>query len=148
MRLHAKTDSAKLKVEIQALLRQIALKRQDGLCFFLGKAIGGRRHAYCTSNLTKDGHIVMQYDHLLSRAKNVSFANPDLGVAICQGLHGWKSVSDGNKKLYDIAAKKYVGARIRKLWKRCEDDGGTYPMGAWEWSKEIIWLKTVLKELA
>ncbi len=147
MRQTSKTPSAIAKKEIQELLRQIGLVKQKGKCFFAGKEISGKIHSYCTSKDTKDGHLIMQYDHLNPREKNVSFANPDLGVVICQGVHGWKSFSDTNKKLYDQAVRKYLSPKRRKLWKRVEADQKSYPMSAWDWAKEEIALIQELKTL-
>lgn len=145
MRKNANTPSALAKVEIQELLRQVGLKWQNGTCFFLGKKIGGKVHSRCTSKETKDGHIVMQYDHLNPRERNVSYANPLLGLVICQGLHGWKSFNDSNKKLYDDAARKYISVERRKLWKKVEEDHKSYLMTLWDWEKEIISLKAELQ---
>lgn len=147
MRQTAKTPSAQAKKVIQELLRQIGLARQGGECFFLGKWINGKTHAYCTSNETKDGHITMQYDHLESRSKNVSYADSRLGVVICQGLHGWKSFNDANKKIYDADIKKYLTPETITLWKRVEDDKKSYPMGIYEWNKTIIALTAELQQL-
>lgn len=135
MRQTSKTPSAQTKKRIQELLRQIGLARQEGICFFSGKEIGGKTHLECTSKQTKDGHIIMQYDHLNPREHNVSFADARLGIVICQGLHGWKSFNDGNKRLYDAAAKHYLPPDIVKLWELVEADRKSHPMGAWEWQK-------------
>lgn len=142
MKKKSNTPSSLAKQEIQRLLREVGLKRQDGLCFFLGKQVGGKRHE--CSGWANDGHLVLQYDHLNPRERNISYANPDLGVVICKGLHGWKSFSDGNKKLYDKVAMKYLSPARRKLWRRVEADRKSYPMVLWDWQKEIIALKKEL----
>jgi hypothetical protein len=146
MRQHAKTPSAQAKVRIQALLREIGIARQKGICFFAGKEVNGRIHE--CSGWRNDGELVLQYDHLNPREKNVSFADSRLGLVICKGIHGWKSFSDANKKIYDDAARKYISPAQRKLWRRVENDHKNYPMGAWEWTKCEMALTQELKEIA
>jgi len=144
MRTTSKTPSAQAKKEIQELLRQVGLKWQKGKCFFEDKEINGKIHSDCSGFAPSDGHLILQYDHLNPRERNVSYANPLLGIIVCKGLHGWKSFSDTNKQIYDKAAKKYLHPARKKLWKQVEDDRKSYPMSAWDWQKEIIYLKSLL----
>lgn len=142
MRSHSITPSARSKDHIQDLLREIALLR-DGGCVFRGKEIGGQLHQ-CSSNATKDGHLVLQYDHLNPRSYNVSFYNLDLGVIICQGLHGWKK---WHKEEYDAAVKKLIGKKRTALWERIAADKKAYPMSAWDWAKVELALQSDLHAL-
>ena len=91
-----KEDTAQtVKDRIQAILRQIAIIRDGGcvLAPFQGK--DGIPHC---NGYRKDGELVLQYDHLNSRGFNVSYADARLGVIICKGHHGWKHMTDNNKK--------------------------------------------------
>jgi hypothetical protein len=141
---NSKTSSSQMKAEIQDLLRRYSLQR-DGGCVFRGIWFNGKVHQ-CSSNQTKDGHLVLQYDHLNPRERNVSYANPDLGVIICQGLHGWKSFSDYNKQIYDEAVRDIIGPERSSLWDRVKQDHKSYPKSAWDWQKDIIYLKSLLNE--
>jgi hypothetical protein len=77
LRSNGKSETAKCKVRIQALLRELALLR-DGGCVL--SDLGGTGDIpYCHSQSTKDGHMVLQCDHLNSRQFNVSFADLRLG---------------------------------------------------------------------
>ena len=140
MRTTSKTESAQAKQRIQELLRKIGLQRQKGKCFFEGKVVDYRVHQ--CSGWRADGELVMQYDHLNSRAYNVSYANPDCGVVICKGLHLWKKY---HKDTYDKAARKYIGKKRRELWDRVADDKKIYPMSAYDWMKCELALKEELK---
>lgn len=135
------TDTSKTKDRIQALCRQIALIR-DGGCIFDGNASVG----WC-NGFKNDGGLVYQYDHLNSRAFNVSFADVRLGVILCKGHHGWKHFSDANKKLYDRLVREIIGPKRTKLWDLVEEDRKIYPMSAWDWAKVEIALTKDLEDL-
>lgn len=112
LRQNGKSETAKCKVRIQALLRELALLRDGGCVLF---EVGGTGNIpYCGSAPTKDGHTILQYDHLNSRGFNVSFADIRLGVILCQGHHAWKTFRA--KKQYDILIRQIIGPeRARAL---------------------------------
>lgn len=132
-------ESTKIKNRIQALLRQIALIR-DGGCV-LENVVG-----HC-NGLKGDGSLVLQYDHLNSRAFNVSFADIRLGVILCKGHHAWKHFSDSNKKLYDRLVREIIGSERTQLWDLVEEDRKPYHMSLWEWTKVEISLIKDLQDL-
>jgi hypothetical protein len=133
LRSHGKSETAKCKLRIQELLRQLALLR-DGGCV-LWPLAGTGNIPYCHSQDTKDGHMVMQYDHLNSRQFNVSFADLRLGVILCQGHHKWKHSSKRNEKEYDALIRQIIGLQRADFWDRAENDRKIYSMGLWEWTK-------------
>jgi hypothetical protein len=140
-----KADTAQtVKDRIQTLLRAIALIR-DGGCV-LAPFQGKNGIPYC-NGYRKDGEMIYQYDHLNSRAFNVSYADPRLGVIICKGHHGWKTFTDNNKKLYDALVRKIIGPARSKLWDRVETDRKTYHMGVYEWQKVELGLAAELKKM-
>lgn len=140
-----KLDTAQtVKNRIQALLRQIGLIRDKGcvLAPFQGK----NGIPYC-NGYRSDGELIYQYDHLNSRAHNVSYAEPKLGVILCKGHHGWKSFTDNNKKKYDALVRTIIGPERTKLWDKVEEDRRTYPMTKWDWEKVELGLEIELKKL-
>lgn len=143
LRRNGKSETAKCKVRIQALLRDLALLRDGGCVLF---EFGGTGNIpYCGSAPTKDGHIILQYDHLNSRGFNVSFADIRLGVILCQGHHAWKTFRA--KKQYDILVRQIIGPERAALWDQVEMDNTPYPMSAWDWVKVEIALKQELEKL-
>jgi hypothetical protein len=88
--LLGKNETSIVKREIQDVLREIVTKR-DGDCIFsnlffkrdiLGAPICG--------GYAKDGHLILQADHLITRANATTYAEPRLVVCVCKGHHGWK----------------------------------------------------------
>lgn len=71
LRLEGKSDAATLKRDIQAILRQIVIKR-DGGCLLRG-------HGKCTE--------ILQGEHLITRANNATFADTRNIVCLCTYHH-------------------------------------------------------------
>lgn len=127
------------KDEIQYLVREIVIKR-DGGCIFRKE-----KDHVCTG-FAKDGHLILQADHLLSRSNSATFADTRLIVCVCKGIHGWKSTnSELRKKEYDERVKKLISKDRVKLWERCEKDVHAHKTQKMDWSMEILNLKNELK---
>lgn len=112
------SESAKLKRDIQALVRAIVIKR-DGGCVL--RAVYGvpRCNGY-----RNDGQMILQADHLISRGNSATYGDTRLIVCLCQGHHGWKSVGSNLRKAeYDavIRAKVLSPERVA-LWDLAEHD--------------------------
>jgi hypothetical protein len=67
----------------------------------------------------KDGQLVLQADHLITRANSATYADTRLIVCVCEGHHGWKK---WHKPEYDALVKSVIGADRATLWERCEED--------------------------
>src|SRR3990167_2408830 len=80
-----------LKEAIQDQLRAIVIKR-DGGCVMRG------RFGHTCSGFRKDGELILQADHLVSRSHSATYADERLVVCVCKGLHGWKSVGSNLRK--------------------------------------------------
>src|SRR3990167_10632447 len=87
LRKKGESELSQCKDRIQALLRAIAIKR-DGGCVLRGWA------ARPCSGWNKKGELILQYDHLITRTRNISYGDPRLGVCICLGHHGWKHYNE------------------------------------------------------
>jgi hypothetical protein len=145
LRANGKSDTALTREHIQAELRRIVIER-DGGCIFQKPLMDGRSLGipYC-GGYAKDGHLILQADHLLTRANSATFADPRLVVAVCKAHHGWKSLgSNRNKAQYDAAVRAILPADRVALWDACEKDSWrphrTY---ASDWALELAYLKTL-----
>src|SRR6266851_8761525 len=86
LRRTGQSDTARTKERIQALLRAIAIEREGGCVFRFYPEVGA-----CGSRPTKDGHLILQFDHLNTRARNISSGDLRLGVCVCERHHiFWK----------------------------------------------------------
>jgi len=124
LRRKSKSASALLKDKIQALVREIVMKR-DGGCVL-------REKRHCGAVLGLPGHVY-QADHLITRAHTATYADTELIVCLCKRCHGWKH---WNKEAYDVLVKTVLPERRVKLWERCEKErqqGGTLYRGSNDW---------------
>jgi hypothetical protein len=87
----------------------------------------------------KDGHLILQADHLLSRGNSAAYADTRLIVCLCKGHHGWKSVgSNLRKKEYDAIVRQLLSPDRVTLWDRCEQDSWRPKRtGAYDWG--LLW---------
>lgn len=138
MRLHAQNDSATLKVDIQAYVREIVILR-DGGCW-------ARNESWHRCNgYRKDGELILQADHMVTRANSATYADTRLIVCVCKGLHGWKK---WNEKEYDKRLKPLLSPERVALWEAASADRyRPVRMGAYDWQMEIVNLKRELLEL-
>lgn len=114
IRIVGHSDTATTKRNIQALLRQIVMIRDKG-CIL-------RNARHCGGTLDTAG-VVIQADHLISRANSATYGDSRLVVCVCKGCHAWKSLgSNRNKGQYDALVKTILPAERVALWERCEEE--------------------------
>lgn len=105
----SKSESAKLKEEIQALLRQIVMRR-DKKCLRCEVPVG-------------TNGVVFQCDHLISRSNSATYADSRLCVLLCKPCHAWKSLgSNLRKKEYDTFMRAVLPKERVALWDACEEN--------------------------
>ena len=121
--------ASKAKREIQALLREIVIKR-DGGCVL-------RKIRFCNDE-------VLQADHLITRANSATYADSRLVVCICRTCHGWKH---WHEKEYDALVKTILPADRVLLWEKSEIERQSHRAHKMNWVLEIIALKQELKKL-
>lgn len=140
LRVEGKSTAAELKREIQRVARDIVIKRDGGcilrnITFFNGPQCGG---------YTKDGALILQADHLVSRSNSATYADTRLIVCVCKSHHGWKSVgSNLRKKLYDDLVRSILPKDRVELWDRCEED--SWRPTKMDWKMELAALQQQLK---
>jgi hypothetical protein len=135
LRIAGKTDVAETKRNIQALLRDIVIKR-DGGCILRSFAIEYPYGPLSECNgYAKDGHLILQADHLIRRSNAATYADSRLVVCLCKGHHGWKSLgSNLRKKQYDAIVRQLLSPERVKLWDAYERDSWKpVRTGAYDW---------------
>jgi len=64
-----------------------------------------------------DGELILQADHLITRANAATFADTRLIVCLCRDHHGWKSLgSNARKAEYDALVRTLISPERVKLW--------------------------------
>lgn len=133
LRVVGVSDTADLKKEIQSLVRSIVILRDKGC------VLRSKRH--CGGNLDTEG-VVIQADHLITRANSATYADTRLIVCICKSCHGWKR---WNANMYDVFIREVISKARGQLWDKCEADRYTYKRaGAYDWKLHIIQLEKEL----
>ena len=67
--------------------------------------------------------VVLQADHLITRANSATFAEMRLVVCVCKRCHSWKSLGDNMRKaLYDQLVRSLLPPDRVALWDRAEQD--------------------------
>ena len=95
---------------------------------------------------TKAGELVLQADHLITRANSATYADTRLIVCVCKGHHGWKKY---HEREYNALLKERVLPPDRvALWDACERDSWRpVRTSAYDWLKTEIALKQELTEI-
>lgn len=70
-----------------------------------------------------DGHLILQAEHLITRASAATDGDSRLVVYVCRGAHAWKSPGrNRNKAQYDALVKTLLSPERVALWEACESD--------------------------
>src|SRR5450755_1339404 len=134
MRRTAQTPSAQAKKRLQALLREIAIRR-DGGCVLRNYVEAG----LCGGYGPKSGMLILQAEHLNTRERNVSYGDMRNIVCLCQRHHGYFKPQNG--ALYWDLIRKHIGEERWAWLQRVIADRKSYPMGIYEWGKVEMALK-------
>lgn len=134
------SSTSQIKREIQALLREIVILR-DGGCI-----LRDRTDVPPCNGYRKDGELILQADHLLSRAHSATYSDSRLVVCVCKGHHGWKSVGNNLRKSeYDNIVKEILPKERVELWEKCEKE--QWKPTKVDWALEKAALEQELKKL-
>jgi len=114
LRVVGHSEVSEIKQRIQDLLRAIVIIR-DGGCFL-------RELRHC-NGLPGIPGVVLQADHLITRANSATFADLRLVVCVCRSCHAWKSLGGNLRKAqYDARIKTLLSPERVALWEACEAD--------------------------
>jgi len=147
LRSKGQTLTALCKDRIQGLLHEIVIARDGGCVLRFFPHIAGK----CFNAVrTKDGHLVLQADHLNGRQYSVSYADSRDVVCGCSGHHlRWKP---RNPVAYVTLVKQYI---LRTpdgpaWWAKVEEflhDRAIHRMSLWDWQKAELALQQELRNL-
>lgn len=149
LRVAGKSEVSEIKREIQDTLRAIVIKRDDG-CILRHNFDNPNGWTIPTCNgYDKNGKLVLQADHLISRSNSATYADSRLVVCVCKGHHGWKSVgSNARKKQYDEIVRTLLPKDRVELWDKCEAvSWRPTRTGIYDWKLAEIALEKELKAL-
>jgi hypothetical protein len=141
LRVVGKSDTADLKKDIQAVLREIVILR-DGGCFlrhFQNEITPKYRNC---GGYRNDGQLILQAEHLHSRGNANSFSDSRLVVCCCQRHHIYYKPEFSDE--YNDLAKKYIGKTNTALWQRVKEDRSPHKV---DLKLELLALQSELKKL-
>lgn len=137
MRQTALDENAQCKKRIQALLRALAIKR-DGGCVLRDEYEAG-----LCGGWTKDEELILQAEHLNSRANSISYADMRNIVCLCQTHHiHWKPQ---HSRLYWELIHRVIGEERWEWVKMVESDKKPYRFTLYDWLKIETALKNELQ---
>lgn len=134
LRTKGKSETAKIKAEIQSLLRQIVMIRDGGCILRAKRKCGG-----------EIGETVIQADHLITRANSATYGESRLVVCLCIRCHGWKH---WHKEAYDFLVKSVLPKETVELWEKCQEESWIpQRTGIYDWQLVKLSLEKELEEL-
>ena len=134
LKLVGYSTTAQLKQEIQRLVREIVMIR-DGGCILRGLR---NCEGYINEN------VVLQADHLVTRANSATFADTRLIVCLCRNCHAWKH---WNEKEYEKLVKNVLPKNTIELWDKAEEYRQAHKTYKPDWSMAIVLLKAELNKV-
>ena len=138
LRKKGKSDVAKCKDRIQKLLRSIVIIR-DGGCILRTFTEAGKCGGY-----RDDGELILQFDHLHSRANSASYGISDLGVCVCLRHHFY--FKKQYPAMYEELVRRNIGEKRCQLLDRVRADKRPHSFSLWDWQKIELWLKKELSK--
>lgn len=118
---------AKAKDRIQAKIRAIAIRR-DGGCVFREYPESGQCGGY-----RNDGELILQFDHLNTRARNISYGDPRLGICVCLRHHFYYKKQYPTE--YERIVREAIGEYRAALLDRVREDRRSYHFTHSDWLK-------------
>lgn len=143
------SETSVIKEKIQAILREIVIIR-DGGCIFRDCLLSPIFYGLPQCNgYRKDGELILQADHLITRSNSATYADTRLVVCVCKGHHGWKSVgSNLHKAQYDEVVKMLLSKERVELWEKCERESWRPTRtGVYDWKLALVALEQELNKL-
>lgn len=127
------------KKRIQALLREKAIQR-DGGCVLRHYPEAGPCGGY-----RKDGGLILQAEHLVTRVNSISYGDMRNIVCLCRHHHGRFKPQHG--RLYWELVERHVGPERWAWIRRVEEEHRnhkTHRMTLWDWQKVDLALRADL----
>lgn len=142
LRQKGKSDVAKTKDRIQALLRQLAIHRDGGCVLRHYKDEAGN----CGGYAPKSGHLILQAEHLITRSNSVSYADMRNIVCLCQHHHG--NFKPQHSRLYWELIERHIGPERWAFIKACEAERfKAHRTTLYDWTKIELALSQDLRQI-
>lgn len=140
LRKQGKSETAKAKRRIQALLRKLVMLRDGGCILRHYRPQAGECGGY-----RQDGELILQADHLITRSNTATYGDSRNVVCLCKRHHGyWKPQ---HSHLYWELVKEHIGEKRWEWFKRAEKDRKPHGMTLWDWGKVEIGLKQEIENI-
>lgn len=140
IRLVGHSTTTELKNEIQGILRELVLLRDGGciLRHYRDEITPQYRECGCFTN---DGVLVLQAEHLHTRASANSFSDSRLVVCLCKRHHIYYKPQHADE--YYRIVRKHIGKERSELLDRVQNDFMPHKV---DLKLELIALKQELKQ--
>lgn len=125
LRNSSKSEVSLCKKRIQALLRKIAIKRDQGCVLRHYTDMLPPNFAGCDE--------VLQAEHLHTRGSSGSFGDMRNIVCLCRRHHIY--FKPQHSQLYWEIIEIHIGPDRWNYYKRIRDDHKAYPMRLWDWTQ-------------
>ena len=119
IRVVGQSSKSELKSEIQAILRAIVILRDKG-CFLRHFSKEIESNYVSCGGIRNDGNLILQAEHLHSRANANSFAESRINVCTCQRHHIYYKPQ--YPATYNALARKFIGEKNYRLWEVIRTD--------------------------
>src|SRR6185312_10951980 len=123
LRVVGHSSTSELNIEIQGILRQIVMIR-DGGCFLRNYRDQIVSQYVNCGPTKKDGNLILQAEHLHSRANANSFSDSRLVVCCCQRHHFYYKKQYSAE--YEQFARHFIGEERTKLLDRVREDRSSH----------------------
>ncbi len=108
-----------MKEKIQAILREIVIARDGGCIMRNHKMEINHQYREC-GGWRKDGGLILQAEHLHTRANASSFSDSRLVICLCQRHHIFYKPQHSDE--YYRIVKKHIGPERTKLLEAVQND--------------------------
>src|SRR5437868_6663230 len=115
LKAKSESETTKVKDDIQWCLRQFVIQRDGGCILRHYTDIAGECGGY-----RNDGELILQAEHLHTRANSASYAHPDLVVCLCKRHHIFWKPQHADE--YYRLVKQHIGANRMALLERGQAD--------------------------
>lgn len=131
LKKEGKSEVALAKKRIQALLRELAIRR-DGGCIM-------RKHLGMLPSRWYECDEVLQAEHLNTRGASGSYGDMRNIVCLCRRHHIY--FKPQHSQLYWEIVEKHLGKERWEWYKRVRDDHAPHSMRLWDWQALELSLK-------
>lgn len=135
LRRKGKSPTAKAKDRIQSLLREKAIARDGGCVMRLYQELLPHSYLDCGPYRT-DGELVLQAEHLVTRADSRSYADMDNIICLCKRHHFYFKKQHG--AVYWHIVRKHIGERRWKKVQAWEADRSPCRVYQKEWEDMVV----------